>query len=228
MTNEELILQRLDRLEAAVAPVSEFSKGFSELKEDLTPLVNRSFKFLIQELQDVDSAFQLQDLFLLIKRMLRNIKNLSYTLDQLETVIDLVKTVEPLLKSTVPQMINRLDELEQNGVFRTYSAMLNVRAKIAKQYTPEDFEMMGDVFTSLLGVMKKLAKPEVLATLDRMADIPSCLDLDACESIGPVGLIKASYSSDVKQGLGVVIGLTKALGKLKGGGQNGKEDPNSR
>ncbi len=217
MNNEELILQRLDRLEAALVPLSEFSRSLSELKEDLTPLVNRGFKMLIEELQDVESAFQLEDLFLLIKRTLRNIKNLTYTLEQLETVIDFVKTVEPLLKSTVPQMIRRLDELEQNGVFRTYAAMLNVRAKIAKQYTPEDFELMGDVFTSLLGMMKKLAKPEVLVTLERMAEIPSCLDLDACESIGPVGLIKASYSDDVKQGLGVVIALTKALGKLKGG-----------
>ncbi len=224
MNNEELILQRLDRLEAAMAPIAELSKSLSELKEDLTPLVNSSFKFLIKELQDVESAFQLQDLFLLIKRTLRNTKNLSYTLEQMETVIDFVKTVEPLLKSTVPQIIHRLDELEQNGVFRTYTAMLNVRAKIAKQYTPEDFEQMGDVFTALLGITKKLAKPEVLAMLERMADIPACLDLDACESIGPVGLIKASYSSDVKQGLGVVIGLTKALGKLKGGGQDEQED----
>lgn len=218
MKNEELILQRLDRLEAAVAPLSEFSKSLSELKEDLTPLINSGFKFLIKELQDVESSFQLEDLFLLVKRTLRNIKNLSYTLEQMETVIDFVKTVEPLLKSTVPQIIHRLDELEQNGVFRTYAAMLNVRSKIAKQYTPEDFEMMGDVFTSLLGMMKKLAKPEVLAILDRMAEIPSCLDLDSCESIGPVGMIKAAYNDDVKQGFGVVIGLTKALGRLKGPG----------
>jgi uncharacterized protein YjgD (DUF1641 family) len=34
--------------------------------------------------------------------------------------------------------------------------------------------------------------------------------------MGPVGLLKAAYSDDVKQGLGVVIELTKALGKLKG------------
>jgi uncharacterized protein YjgD (DUF1641 family) len=31
-----------------------------------------------------------------------------------------------------------------------------------------------------------------------------------------VGLVKAAYSDDVKQGLGVLIELTKALGKLKG------------
>lgn len=216
MNNEGMILQRLDRLEAALVPVSELSKGLSELKQDLTPLMNHGFRILIEELQDVESVFQLEDLFRLIKRLLRSIRNFSYALEQLETVIDFVKTVEPLLKSTVPQMIHYLDTLEQTGVFRTYGAMLSVRAKIAKQYTPEDFELIGDAFTSLLGLLKKMAKPEVLAILEKAAEIPACLDLETCESVGPVGLLKASYSDDVKQGLGVLIELTKALGKLKG------------
>jgi uncharacterized protein YjgD (DUF1641 family) len=216
MNNEEMILQRLDRLEAALAPLGSFSRSLSELKEDLTPLLNRGFKILIEELQDVESSFQIEDLFRLFKCLLRSVRNLTYTLEQLETVIDFVKTVEPLLKSSVPQMIRYLDELEQNGVFRTYGAMLSVRAKIAKQYSPEDFELMGDAFTSVLGLLRKLAKPEVMAILEKIAEVPSCLDLETCQSVGPVGLIKATYSDDVKQGLGVLIEMTKALGKLKG------------
>ena len=216
MNNEEMILQRLDRLEAALVPLSELSRTLSELKEDLTPLMNSGFRILMQELQDVESAFQLEDLFRLLKRSLRSIRNLTYSLEQLENVIDFVTTVEPLLKSSVPQVIHYLDGLEQDGVFRTYGAMLSVRAKIAKQYTPEDFELMGDAFTSLLGLLKKLAKPEVLAVLDKLAEIPGCLDLGGCESVGPVGLLRASYSDEMKQGLGVLIELTKALGKLKG------------
>jgi len=216
MNNEELILQRLDRLEAKLAPMSETFKSMMELKEDLTPLVNRGFKVLIEELQDVEMAFQLEDLFRLIKQGLRGIRNFSWSLEQLESVIDLLKTLEPLLKSTVPQLIHYLDDMEQKGVFRTYGAMLSVRAKVAKQYSPEDFELMSDAFTSLLGLLRKLATPEVQALLQRMVEIPVGLDLGASQSVGPVGLLKAAYSDDVKQGLGVMIELTKAMGKLKG------------
>jgi hypothetical protein len=216
MNNEEIILQRLDRLEATLAPISETFKSVMELKDDLTPLVNRGFKVLIEELQDVETAFQLEDLFRLIKQGLRSIRNFSWSLEQLESLIDLLKTVEPLLKSTVPQLIHYLDDMEQKGVFRTYGAMLSVRAKVAKQYTPEDFELMSDAFTSLLGLLRKLANPEVQTLLQRMVEIPACLDLGTCQSVGPVGLVKAAYSDDVKQGLGVLIELTKALGKLKG------------
>lgn len=216
MTNEELILQRLDRLEATLAPMSETFKSMMELKDDLTPLVNRGFKILIEELQDVEMAFQLEDLFRLVKQGLRSIRNFSWSLEQLESFIDLVKTVEPLLKSTVPQLIHYLDDMEQKGVFRTYGAMVSVRAKVAKQYSPEDFELMSDAFTSLLGLLKKLATPEVQALLQRMVEIPVGLDLASSQSVGPVGLLKAAYSEDVKQGLGVMIELTKAMGKLKG------------
>jgi uncharacterized protein YjgD (DUF1641 family) len=216
MNNEELILQRLDRLEATLAPMSETFRSIMELKDDMTPLLNRGFKVLIEELQDVETAFQLEDLFRLVKQSLRSIRNFAWSLEQLESLIDLLKTVEPLLKSTVPQLIHYLDDMEQSGVFRTYAAMLSVRAKVAKQYSPEDFELMSDAFTSLLGLLKKLANPEVQVLLQRMADIPACLELDTCQSVGPVGLVKAAYSNDVKQGLGVLIELTKALGKLRG------------
>jgi uncharacterized protein YjgD (DUF1641 family) len=216
MTNEEIILQRLDRLEATLAPMSETFKSMMELKEDLTPLINRGFKVLIEELQDVEMAFQLEDLFRLIKQGLRGIRNFSWSLEQLESLIDLLKTLEPLLKSTVPQLIHYLDDMEQKGVFRTYGAMLSVRAKVAKQYSPEDFELMSDAFTSLLGLLRKLATPEVQALLQRVVEIPAGLDLGSSQSVGPVGLLKAAYSDDVKQGLGVMIELTKAMGKLKG------------
>jgi len=216
MNNEELILQRLDRLEAKLAPMSETFKCMMELKEDLTPLINRGFKVLIEELQDVEMAFQLEDLFRLIKQGLRGIRNFSWSLEQLESLIDLLKTLEPLLKSTVPQLIHYLDDMEQKGVFRTYGAMLSVRAKVAKQYSPEDFELMSDAFTSLLGLLRKLANPEVQTLLQRVVEIPASLELGTCQSVGPVGLVKAAYSEDVKQGLGVLIELTKAMGKLKG------------
>jgi len=112
MTNEELILQRLDRIEAQLAPVSESTRSISELKEDIAPLLNEAFKVLIRELGDVESAFQLEDLMIFLKRGLRSVRNLTYALEQLENLIDLFTTAEPLLKSTVPQIIHYLDSLE--------------------------------------------------------------------------------------------------------------------
>ena len=225
MKSEEIVLQRLEKIEAQLAPLAETAQSFLDLKDDLMPLMNHAFKIVIKELQDVESSFQLEDLIRLAKRGLRSVRNLVYALEQLETLIDFVTTIEPLLKSSVPQMINYLDSLEQEGVFRTYSAMVGVRAKVAKQYSPEDFELMGDAFAALLGFLKKLSKPETLSLLERLLEIPAVLDLSACKSIGPMGMLGAFYSDEVKQGLGVVIELTKALGSLRNPEQSNPSTP---
>lgn len=218
MTNEELILERLDRIEAQIAPMAESAKSLKELKDDLFPLANQSFKLAIKELEEVEASFELQDVVEMIKRFLRNVRNLSYSLDQLENITDFVRTVEPLLKATVPQLINYLDDLDQKGVFRTYAAMLEIRAKVASAYQPEDILEIGDAFVSLLGVLKKLGQPEVLALLERLAEVPADLDLSVTKGVGPMGMLTACSGGEVKQGLGVMLELTKALGKMKNKG----------
>jgi len=215
MNNEELILERLDRIETQIAPLVQTARGVAELKEDLTPLSHQAVQLLITELQDVESGFQLEDLLLLMKRMMRSVKDIIFALDQLENIIDFVTTLEPLLKSSVPKLIAYLDDLEQKGVIRVIQAMLDVRAKVATAYSAEDIDQIGDVFVSLLGLAKKLSDPKAMAFMEKAAAIPAGLDLAASKSVGPFGLIGVASTKEVKDGLGVMMELTKAMGRLK-------------
>ena len=45
--------------------------------------------------------------------------------------------------------------------------------------------------------------------------MPMSVDFAAAKDVGPFGLLKASSSKEVKEGLGVLMELTKGLGKLK-------------
>ena len=132
MTSEQLIIQRLDRIESQLAPLTDSIKSMSELRDDLTPLANNAVKLLVKELQDVESSFQLKDLMELFKQLLRSVRNITYSLKQLENAVDFVTTLEPLLRGSVPQLIGYLDDMDQRGVFRIINATLGVRAKIAK------------------------------------------------------------------------------------------------
>jgi uncharacterized protein YjgD (DUF1641 family) len=215
MTNEELILERLDHIEAQLAPLAKSIKGINEFKEDVTPLTNNAIQLMIKELEDVESSFQLEDLLEMIKRMLRSVRNITYSMKQLENIIDFITTLEPLLKSTVPQIINYLDDLEQRGVFRVIQAMLEIRAKIAAAYTPEDIEEIGDGVVTLIGLAKKLTDPQTIAFFEKMADLPGQVDLTTSKDVGPLGFFSACSGKEVKAGLGVLMELTKGLGKLK-------------
>ncbi|MGB9440673.1 MAG: DUF1641 domain-containing protein [Desulfobacterales bacterium] len=218
MTNEELILERLDRIEAQLAPISETAGGIKDLREDLIPLSGQAFRLLIRELEDVESSFQLEDLLKLFKRSLRSIKHITFALEQLENIVDFVTTIEPLLKSAVPQVINYLDDLEQKGVLRIITATLDVRAKIASAYTAEDIDQIGDGAVTLLGLAKKLSDPVAIDFLEKIAGLPAKVDLAGAKPVGPFGMLGALSSKEARQGLGVFMELTKAMGSLKNGG----------
>ena len=228
MTNEELILERLDRIEAQLAPISQTAAGIKDLREDLIPLSGQAFRLLIRELEDVESSFQLEDLLTLFKRTLRSVKHIIFTLEQLENIVDFVTTIEPLLKSAVPQVINYLDDLEQKGVLRIITATLDVRAKIASAYTAEDIDQIGDGAVALLGLAKKLSDPATVEFLEKIADLPSKVDLGGAKPVGPFGMLGALSSKEARQGLGVLMALTKAMGSVKNGGSSvaaGQSEP---
>lgn len=217
MTNEEQIMERLDRIEAQLAPISQTAGNLRELRDDLIPLSGQAFRLLIRELEDVESGFQLEDLMGLTKRFLRSIKYIQFSLEQLENIVDFVNTIEPLLKSAVPQMINYLDDLEQRGVLRILTAMLDVRAKIASAYDADDIEEIGDGAVAALGLMKKLSDPKASEFLEKFAELPSKVDLARAKPVGLFGMIGALSSKQAREGLGVLMELTKAMGRLKNG-----------
>jgi len=114
MEKEKEIMLRLSYIEDQLAPLEESAKALKELREDVTPRVNEAVRALIEELADIEADFQIEDLVFLIKKTMRNVRNLIFVIDRMKNLIDFATTAEPLLKSTVPQIIAKLDELEQN------------------------------------------------------------------------------------------------------------------
>jgi uncharacterized protein YjgD (DUF1641 family) len=182
----------------------------------LTPRVNEAVKALIEELADVEADFQLEDLLFLIKKSLRNVRNLTFALDQLKNLIDFALTAEPMLKSTVPQIIYTLDDLEQKGVFRILASTIEIMKKIGETYTAEDMDQIGNGLVKLIGVAKKLSTPEAITFLDNAAELPAKIDLSQAKETGAFGLLWAMGNKEVKEGLGVLLQLTKGLAALKG------------
>lgn len=224
MNKEDLILMKLENIESQIEPVIKFSNSIRELKEDLVPLQNIAFQAMINELQEVEAGFNLDDFLNLIKQTLRSTNDLVFAIKQLSNIIEFATDLEPLLKSAVPQIIAYLDQLEQKGVFRVIKAMMDIRAKIAETYDPDDIDQIGDVLVDLLGVTKQLSDPRAKAFLEKAASVPSNIDLEHIEKVGIFKLMAAGFNQEVKEGLGVMMELTKALGKLKDNG-NGTGDP---
>ncbi|WP_299981475.1 DUF1641 domain-containing protein [Desulfobacula sp.] len=215
MTNEELILEKLDRLETQIQPLIKTSEKFAELKNDLIPIGNHATALLINELTEVEAGFQLEDFMSLTKEAMRNTQNFIFALKQMASIIEFVKDLEPLLKSAVPQIIHYLDELEQKGVFRMIKATVDLRTKVAATYTGEDIEVMGDGLVALLGLAKSLSDPKAIELLEKLSQIPSKVELENAKSVGVFGLASAGFNPEIGKGLGVLMELTKAMGRIQ-------------
>ena len=215
MNNDQAIMEQLDELGQEISVLTDSARSLRELRDDLSPRVNEAVRVLIEELAEIESDVQFEDLVSLLKNMMRNIRNLTWSLDQLKNLIDFLRTVEPLLKSTVPQAIEFLDTLERQGVFQVLSSMLGVMQKVAETYTPEDMEQIGNGLVELVGVAKKLTAPEALSMLNRAAEVPARVDLSQAKAVGAFGMLFALGNPEVKQGMGVVLELTKGLALLK-------------
>ena len=55
MTNEDLILERLDRIEGKLAPLTESVRNWKEFQADATPLANQAVQLMIKELRGSNS-----------------------------------------------------------------------------------------------------------------------------------------------------------------------------
>ncbi|WP_457552340.1 DUF1641 domain-containing protein [Desulfobacula sp.] len=217
MTNEELILEKLERLETQIQPLIKTSEKFTELKNDMIPITNHATALLINELTEVESAFQLENFISLIKEAMRNTDNFIFALKQMASIIEFVKDLEPLLKSAVPQIIHYLDELEQKGILRIIKATVDLRSKVADKYTGEDIEMVGDGLVALLGLARSLSDPKAVELLEKLSQIPSKVELSSAKSVSIFGLASAGFNPEISKGLGVLMELTKAMGRIQPG-----------
>jgi len=215
MSKEDLILEKLGKIEAELAVMREAREPMDDLIRDLNPIMKQALYALIKEFKDVEDSFQLEDLLPLFKKLLVNVNNLTWALEALETIIDMWHTMEPMMKSALHNTVRYLGTLEQKGVFRTYEAMLEVRGKIAQHYGPEDIQAMGDSFVVLIGLLKKMSDPKMLELLEKLTDMPANIDLANAKPVGMFGVVGALSNSEVKDGIGVAMEMVKALGKLK-------------
>ena len=214
MNDTTLIMERLDRIEAQLTPLTASAGAIRDLRDEMGPRVNELVNALIVELADVESDFQLENLLFLIKKAMRNVNNFSFVLDQLKNLIDFALTAEPLMKTTVPQMIFFLDDLEQKGVFRLFRFLVEALGNIGDEFTEEDLEQISQGLVRLTGILKKMTTPEALDLLERTAELPGRIDIDRVEPFSPGDLLTLFKDREMRKGVGVALALTKSLGTL--------------
>lgn len=196
---------RVERIERSVMPLLE-------LREDLQPVINEAFRALIVELDELDGHFRTEDALFLVKKLLRNTRNLTAMLEHLEQLNDFVVDATPLLTEAMAATITELGEMERKGLFRTVKAWRTAVERFSGRYSTDQIVAMGDQMSILAGLFERLAQPRVVAMAGAAVDALAS-ESPPREGVTMFGLWRRMRDPATLRGMALLLDLCRALGQ---------------
>ena len=189
---------KLDELSAQVAFLTEQARDTArrqqeraELLHDVLPIANDAVGLVTEQLDEIQGYVDLSDLLRLLKRLLRNGRNLDRLLDQLESLMDLAQTIGPLSDSVFEKATDVLQAADQRGYFALATGGAKAVDKVAASLAPEDLDRLADNLVVVLAGFKELDQPA-----------------DA----GLRSLLKQMRDPEVQRGLAAFLRVLRAIG----------------
>ena len=206
------LMEKMDRIESHMAKQQRRQQEMEELQRDLIPIGNHMFKLAIDELAEIGSEFQAEDLFFLVKRVLRDTHLLIKLLDQLENAMELSDDMQMLGKQVFNQGVQELDRLEREGYFAFAREGWQIVERIVTEFDEGDVKALADNVVVILKTVKNMTQPEIMAIanqgVDAIREVP-----DADEKISAFKLIKEMGNPQVKRGMSRMLNLLKVMGE---------------
>ena len=186
-----------------------------ELREDLNRIAVDIFQTAVEELDEVAHHFDSQDLLHLLKRLMRNTRNLIKLLDQLESLSNFVQDAAPIGKEAFLDLLYTLNELDRKGYFDFMKELLKIIDRIVTSFTVEDVKALGDNIVTILNTVKNLTQPEMLHAINNAVSVYKNLDISVKEEISYWDLIKAARTPEMKRGMAFAIQFLKNLAETQ-------------
>jgi len=202
----EALNRKIDALTKQVAFLTEAAQQdqqrrqeWDELKNDLTPVAGDVYRVAVRELAEVDGYFSSEDVLRLMKRLVRNTRNMEQMLDQLESFAALWQDAGPLTQDAFLTLMNRLEEAEQKGYFTFMRGGMEIADRVVSSYSEEDVRQLGDNIVLILDTVKDLTQPEVMMLMRSTAE--TLREDDPDEDVSMFQLLRQLNDPSVKRGL---------------------------
>lgn len=204
------LMAKLDYLVAQAQAQQRFQDEMEELKRDLIPIANHMIKLTIDELAEVGSEFQAEDLLFMLKRLLRDTRLIVDGLDRLESMAELFDETQRLSKQVFNQAVMKLDRLEREGYFTFARGGWRIAERIVSEFGEEDINALGDNIVTILRTVRNLTQPEIMAlTNNALGALQSDLPEDGNPSLWT--LLRDLSDPKVRRGLSRLLNMVKVL-----------------
>lgn len=215
--NLELLHEKVDVLTAQVASLTEYAavqqrrqREFDDLKQDMIPIANHMIKISIDELAEIGNDFELEDLFYILKRVLRNTHLIETLMDRMEALMGIADETEILGKQIFSTVVERLDEFEHEGYFAFAQQGWKIVERIVAEFNEEDVQALGDNIVIILNTVRNMTQPEIMALANNAVGAMQ-EEIPVTDKVSTWTLIRELGNPKVRRGMSRLINLLKAL-----------------
>lgn len=184
---------------------------WDELKNDLTLVGKDVFQTAVQELDEISYHFDTADLLYLLKKLLRNTRNLTKMMDQLESAIDFLHDITPLGKHILDELMENLTRLEKKGYFDFSREALKIIDTIVTSFTVEDVRLLRENIASILLTIKSFTQPQMLNTINNALNFFQKMEVMVEQDVSYWSLLKELRDPEFKRGLAFAIQFMKSM-----------------
>ncbi len=210
------IHEKLDFLTEQLKQQQQYQREMKELKDDLGLISKDIFNAAVVELEDVAPYFDTGDIVHLMKRLLRNVRNLNKMMGYLESAQDLFADLQPLGKQVFDEIMETLNELDHKGYFEFFAEGAKILDTIVTSFSVEDVRQLRENITTIILTVKNLTQPEMLSSVDNALSFFSKMDIDIDHEISMMELFRKMRDPEVKKGMAFMLEFVKNMA------QNGK------
>jgi uncharacterized protein YjgD (DUF1641 family) len=183
----------------------------AELMHDVMPIANDVFRLATEQLEEVQEYVDLGDLLRLLKRLVRNGRNIEKLLDQLESVMDLAQTVGPLTDSAFEKVTDVLQTAEHKGYFGFARGGMQIMDNVVTSFSEEDVRRLGDNVVLILSVVKEMTQPEIMSLI---RNIVSGVEVEVAKPVNTSlpALLGQMRDPNVRRGLALTMRFLQVVG----------------
>ncbi|MGC8595688.1 MAG: DUF1641 domain-containing protein [Candidatus Kryptoniota bacterium] len=208
-------LESLDRkLDFVVSQMKEYERKqreIQELKEDMSMIVRDLFQTASVELDEVAQNFDTRDLLHLLKKLMRNVRNLNSMLDQLESTRDLVKDAAPLGKILFDETLHKLEELDKKGYFAFLREVSQLVDTVVTSFSADDVKLLRENIVQILLTVKSITQPEMLDLVKNATSFFEKMSIVPADNVTYLSLLKELRKPEVKRGIAFLIEFVKNI-----------------
>jgi len=205
------IHKKLDFLTEQFREAQASKSEMLELKNDLTVIGKDMFNAAVEELEDIAPYFEMRDLIHLLKKLLRNTRNINELMEHFESIRDLFHDAKPLGKQVFDELLDTLNKLDQKGYFEFFSEGAKIIDTIVTSFTVDDLRLLRENITTILLTVKSMTQPEMLSSVNNAMGFFQKMDIEIHDDISLWKLFRKANTPEVKKGMAFMLEFVKNM-----------------